>query len=180
MNNPTFTPEKTKEILKARAQALAREVANPDSADATLEIVEFMVAQERFAIESSHVREVVPLKELTPLPCVPPFVTGIINLRGQILSVIDIKKFFDLPDQGITDLHKVIILGDAHMELGILADNVSGVRTICLADIQPSLPTLTGIRSDYLHGITRDSVVILDVARIISDPRIIVCEEPEA
>ena len=47
------------------------------------------------------------------------------------------------------------------------------VRAIRLADIQPSLPTLTGIRADYLRGITRDSVVILDMAKIISDPRII-------
>lgn len=50
---------------------------------------------------SEYVREIYPLKEFTPIPCTPPFVLGIINVRGQILSVIDIKKFFDLPEKGL-------------------------------------------------------------------------------
>lgn len=173
----TPSPEKKKEILRARARALAREVEVPEAAQGDLEIVEFLLAHERYGIESSSVREVYPLRELTPLPGTPPFVLGIINVRGQILSVIDLKKFFGLPEKGLTDLNQVVILHDDQMEYGILADAILGVRSIALAEIQPSLPTLTGIREEVLKGVTGERVVILDAPKLLSDPRMIVHEE---
>jgi purine-binding chemotaxis protein CheW len=100
-------------------------------------------------------------------------------VRGQILPVIDIKKFFDLPEHGITDLHKVIIVHHEEMDLGVLADVIFGVRAIPLNALQPSLPTLTGIREEYLKGVTAERLVVLDVTRILADPRIIVQEEVE-
>ncbi|MBI2998359.1 MAG: chemotaxis protein CheW, partial [Deltaproteobacteria bacterium] len=109
-----------------------------------MEIVEFFLASEKYGVESSYVREIYPLKELTPVPCTPSFVLGIINVRGQILSVIDIKKFFDLPEKGLTDLNKVLILRNDRMEFGILADAVLSVNRASINDIQPGLPTLTG------------------------------------
>jgi purine-binding chemotaxis protein CheW len=63
------------------------------------------------------------------------------------------------------------------MEFGILADVVLGVRRIPLTDIQPSLPTLTGIREDYLKGVTGEQVVILDAEKLLSDKKITVHEE---
>jgi purine-binding chemotaxis protein CheW len=66
--------------------------------DEYIEVVEFLLAHEKYGIESKCVREVYPLKELTPVPCTPSFVRSIINVRGKILSVIDIKKFFELPE----------------------------------------------------------------------------------
>jgi purine-binding chemotaxis protein CheW len=123
------------------------------------------------------VREVVSLKEPTPLPCTPPFVRGIVNIRGQIVPVINIKKFFDLPESGIVDVHMIIIVHSQGVELGIEADAVTGVRAIALGSIQPSLPTLTGIRAHYLKGITDEHVVILDAPRVLSDPKLIVDEE---
>ena len=157
----------------ARPLKSAQQAAGPE----TLEVVEFRLALERYAIERGHVREVYPLKDLTPVPCTPPFVVGIINVRGQILPVIDLKKFFDLPDSGITDLHAVIIVHGSDVELGILADAIMGIRSIPFITIQPSLPTLTGIRATYLKGVTDDHAVILDVPRILADPRITVDEE---
>ena len=119
------------------------------------------------------------MKELTPLPGTPPFVLGLINVRGQILSVIDIKKFFQLPEKGLTDLNKVIIVHTDKMELGILADAILGVRSIPLQEIQTSLPTLTGIRADFLRGVTKEPLVVLDGEKILSDRKIIVHEEVE-
>ena len=139
--------------------------------------MEFLLAYEKYGIESSYVREVYPMKELTPLPCTPPFILGIINVRGQIISVIDIKKFFDLPDKGLTDLNKVIIVTDGKMEFGILADVIPGVRSVALSELQPSLPTLTGVRAEYLKGVTEERFIILDVEKILSDEKIIVHEE---
>ena len=117
------------------------------------------------------------MHELTPLPGTPLFVAGIINVRGQIVSVVDLKKFFDLPAKGLTDLNTVIILSDGHMQFGLLADAVAGVRRIPLLEMQPPLPTLTGIRQEYLQGVTGQRLVILDAAKILADPRVIVREE---
>lgn len=173
----TPPPDETQRILKARAQALAREPVPEEAADARIEVVEFLLAHERYAVESRYVREVYPLESLTPLPCTPAFVLGIINLRGEILSVIDIKKFFELPEQGLTDLNKVIVLRSGNMLFGILADTISGVRRIPVAGIQPSLPTLTDIREAYLRGVMPDRTVILDAEKLLSDANIIVQEQ---
>jgi len=168
----TFTPEEKKKILKERAKVLAREREVDTRDQKYLDILEFLLAYERYAIESSWVREVYPLKELTPLPGIPSFVLGIINVRGQIVSVVDLKKLFDLPAKGLTDLNKVIIVSDGRMEFGLLADGVSGVRQIPMREIQPPLPTLTGIRSEYLKGVTADRLVVLDIVKLLADLKI--------
>ncbi|MGA2026500.1 MAG: chemotaxis protein CheW [Syntrophobacteraceae bacterium] len=170
------SPEDRKRILRARADLLARQPGKEQTGD-TLEVVEFMLANERYGIESGYVREVYPLKDYTPLPCTPPFVLGLINVRGQIISVIDIKKFFELPEKGITDFNKVIIIHDHTMEFGILADSILGVQEIAMRDIEPPLPTLTGIREEYLRGVTGERTVILDARKLLADKEIIVHEE---
>lgn len=163
-------------ILKARARALAQ-IPEADGDEACIEIVVFRLAYETYGIETSYVREVYPLKDLTPIPCTPPFVAGIVNMRGQVLSVIDIKKFFDLPEQGLADFNKVIVLSNGMMEFGMLADAIVDVRNIPRREIQSSLPTLTGIREDYLKGIAAERLVILDAAKLLTDSNIVVHEK---
>lgn len=169
-------PGERRRILRERAQQLAREPQKEEAAEEQLEIVEFLLAYERYGIASSSIGEIHPLKEITPLPCTPPFVLGIMNVRGKILSVIDIRKFFELPEKGLTDLNKVIIVRDEAMEFGILADAVLGVRQLKTGDLQPSLPTLTDLRADYLRGVTEERLVVLDAGKILADPRIVVHE----
>lgn len=173
----TPSAEEKKRIFKQRASALARETPKEVAAGAQMEVVEFLLAQETYGVESSYVREIYPLKEITPVPCTPPFVLGIISVRGQMLSIIDIKKFFDLPEKGLTDLNKVIILYNAEMEFGILADNILGVRTIELSGLQSSLPTLTGIREKYLKGVTKNRKIILDAGKLLLDKNAVLHEE---
>lgn len=167
-------------ILRARAQALARPPEEPPAAATLLELLEFRLADERYALETRFVREVHPLKDLTPLPGVPAFVLGIVNVRGRIVPVLDLKKFFDLPERGLTDLHRIILIGGKDLELGILADATTGVRSVAADTLQPSLPTLAGIRSEYLKGVTAERLVVLDVLRILADPKIIVHEEVDS
>lgn len=174
------TPEAKKKILRARAKALAREPEVTEAAEAPFEAVEFLLAHERYGLESRYVREVYPLKEFTPLPCTPRFVLGIVNVRGQILSVLDLKKFFDLPEQGLTDFNKVILLQSRTMEFGILADALLGVRRVAPGALQPSLPTLTGMREEFLKGVTLERLIILDAEKLLSSPDVIVREEVEA
>lgn len=177
--------EKKKEILTTRAKALAKEGKEKEELEEHIEIVEFLLANEQYGIETSFVREVYPLRELTPLPCVPPFVLGIINVRGKILSILDIKKFFDLPEKGLGDLNKVIILHSdkpalseaKEMEFGILADVILGTRSIPANEIQLALPTLTGIRAEYLKGVAKDRLVILDGEKLLLHKKLIVHEE---
>jgi len=169
-------PEERKRILKERASALAVEPEVPVQ-DEKIEVIEFFLAHERYGIESSYVREVYPLKDLTPVPCTPPFVLGIINVRGRILSVIDLKKFFNLPEKGLGDLNKVLILSSKDMEFGVLADSITGVRTVPAAGLQKSLPTLTGVGEEYLKGVSDDHLIVLDAGRILSDKTILVNEE---
>ena len=171
------SPEAERRILKKRAQELAREAEGGAKAADMLEAVEFDLAGERYAFPLAQVREVSLLHDLTPVPCTPAFVLGIINLRGEIRTVIDLKKFFDLPGSGITELNKIILIQREDMQLGILADAIRGVCRIPLDDLQAGLPTLTDIRADYLRGITGDRLVVLDAARILSDKRILVDEE---
>lgn len=171
--------DETQRILKARALALAEEPAPENAADEGIEVVEFILADERYAIESHFIREVAPLESLTPLPCTPAFVLGIINLRWEILPVIDLKKFFELPEKGLTDLNKVIVLQSGITLFGILADAIVSARRILLSDIQPSLPTLTGVRKNYLKGVTPERLVILDAEKLLTDEGLVVEEQAD-
>ena len=171
------------EILYARAQILARKRLSDNEVTRVnterLKVIQFRLAHETYAIESSFVREVYPLKDLTPLPCTPAFIFGIVNVRGQILTVIDVKKFFELLDKGLSELNKVIVVRTPRLELGILADEIIGVRFIAPEEIQSSLPTLTGVRAEYLRGVTSDRTVVLDAVRLLADEKLIVREEVE-
>lgn len=175
----TLTSEEKKRILKARARVLAREADKELLDQDYLEVVEFLLAYETYGIESAYVREIYPLTEITLLPGTPPFVRGIVNIRGQILSVIDLKKFFELPEKGLTDLNKIIIIRDDNMEFGVLADAVLGIRKLPVREIEASLPTLTGIRAQYLKGVTRERMVVLDAVNILSDKNILISEGRE-
>ncbi len=174
-NFPEFSQEDTARILKSRAEELAKEDNAILTAQATMEVVEFLVACERYAFELYHIREVCPLKQLTYIPGVPDFVLGITNVRGQIVSIIDLKKIFDLPDQGLTDLKHIVIIKSKVMEFGILADEIVGVKSIPVETIQDSLATFTGIREKYLRGVTAESLVILDGEKVLSDVSLILC-----
>lgn len=163
-------------ILHERAIALAQPSDAGASPGSTLEAVEFVLAGERYGIRLGRVREVCALTNLTAVPCTPAFLLGIINLRGDLHAILDLARFLDLPDTGITDLNTVIILDDPTMRLGILAESIRGVRTVALEELKTPEPPLTGLRSDCIRGATRDGLLVLDVAKLLADERILVSE----
>lgn len=163
--------------LKNRAIAMAKEPEQKRAASATIGIIAFTLAAETYAIESAFVREVYPLKDFTPLPGVPSYIFGIVNVRGQILPVVDLKKFFNLPEKGLGDLNRVIILYDDQMEFGILADVVLGTLEIEPEDILGVPPTVTGIGEEYLKGVTKERLIVLNAERLLSDKSIVVNED---
>jgi purine-binding chemotaxis protein CheW len=160
-------------VLRERARALARR-EQAQVAIGELELLEFRLASERYALQTRFVVEVQPLRDLTPLPGTPGFVRGIVNLRGRVLPVYDLKKFFGLPEQGVTDLHRIVVVSGEDFEVGVLADVVTGVRRLAREQLTPPLPTLSAIATQYLEGVTADRLVVLDLARILSDPAIVV------
>ncbi len=175
MNTKIFKNDlNTENILKSRARKLAEETSAELNHVNTITVVEFQIAHEVYAIELNRIRVIHPLKALTFIPGTPDFIRGVINLRGEIISVVDLKVFFDLPDQDFTNLSQVIILSSDEMEFGILADEVLGVAELSKKDIRPSLPTLTGIRADYLKGVTGNSIVVLDVEKLLTDKKMVI------
>lgn len=168
---------KTKAVLKDRARLLALEPEADVARQDRIEVTEFLLNDERYAVESLYVREVSHVRSLTPVPCTPAFVVGLMNLRGEVLPVIDLKRFFDITGQKSTGQAKVIVLRGDEMEFGILVDAVPGVIEVHLDSLQPSLPTLTGIRAKYLRGITEDRLAVLDAAALLTDEEIVVHEE---
>jgi purine-binding chemotaxis protein CheW len=174
----SWAPEaqETRGILRQRARELAVEPAAEGTGD-RIEIVEFLLATEHYGIETAFVREVCALKDLTPVPCTPAHVLGILNVRGRILSVIDLKKFFDLPERGLSDLNKVLVLESGAMAFGILADRIRGIRRLPAGSLQRNMPTLRDIRAVYLKGIAEDRTIVLDGQEILSSDRMVVNEE---
>jgi len=175
--NPPPAPDEEKQLLEERARELACEPERPREEKDSLTVLEFDLAYEKYAIELSHIREVYPLRDITPIPCTPRFIKGMVNLRGKILTVLDLKAFFQLPDKGFSDMNKVIVVHVGGMESGILADAIGEVRSLSLDAIQSTIPTLAGIQETYVRGITAGGLVVLDVARILCDKSIMVNDE---
>ena len=174
--NSSKTLEEKRKILKERAVKLAQERKENGNTQKSLEVVEFLLGNERFAIESTLIREVYPLKSLTTLPCVPSYIAGLINIRRCIVSVIDLKKIFDLPNDENQDFKKVIIIENESIEFAILVDAIVGMRSVKIEDLQTTLPTLTGVRQEFLKGITADQLVILDGNNMLNNDMFIVNE----
>ena len=171
--------EEANAILKSRARALAELRIPEKTEEESVEVLEFLLAGETYAVETSYISETFPLIDFTPLFCTPLFVTGIINVRGRIVSIIDLRRFFELPVVGLSNLNRVIIVRDGNMEFGILADGIIGVRSLPLQGLQPPLPTLTGIREEITRGVTGERLVLLDMGKILADRRLVVHEEVE-
>jgi len=163
--------------LRIRAIAMAAESEQKREISAKTEIIKFILANESYGIESAFVREVYPLKDLTPLPGVPPYIFGIINVHGQILPVVDLKKFLNLPEKGLGELNKVIILRNDQMEFGILADVVEGTQTLALEEILAAPLSITRIGGKYLKGVTKEHIVVLEAESLLNNEKIIVNEE---
>jgi purine-binding chemotaxis protein CheW len=136
----------------------------------------FSLAGDRYAIAFDCVREVQPLRDVTPVPCTPGFVVGVVNIRGAIYSVIDIRGFFGGEPQAITESSAVILVAAAGLEVGILADVVQGATWASLADVRP-LAAPIGVRAEYVRGVSRDMLTLIDVEALLRDERIIVRDE---
>lgn len=169
-----FTSRQTQQILRERARLLARETTRNAQPEETMRVVEFSLARERYAVEAVFVRSVQQAPPLTPIPCTPAFVLGIMSVHGRILSVVDLRAFFDLPAISMAQREAVIILRTERLEIGALIDEVLGSWLLPVKSLKAVAPGRVGIRREYLRGVVDDQLFVLDAERILSDKRMVV------
>lgn len=155
--------------LRERAAQLARS-GNATAEVAAIELLAFSCGEEVYAIELEYLAEVVPLRHYTRLPSTPPFVLGIVSVRGRIVSVIDVGVFFELPRRGLSDLNYLVILHGQDQEFGLLTDRLLGLHRLPRDQLQTQLPHLTGIRASYLLGVSPQQWTVLDASRMLAAP----------
>ena len=164
-------------ILKERAALLAQVATPVDEQASTVQVLEFRLGSERYAVDAASVREVNVLKEITPVPRTPDFILGVIAVRGRICSVVDLGRIFGLPASEQGPETRAIVMASRTMEFAVRADEVIGMREIATAELQSSLPTLTGARQKYLRGVTAERLAVLDAQRLLADDALVVREE---
>ena len=182
MLDEDFSPsaQAQERILEERARLLAQEPQTESDAQ-TWEVLGFSIADVRYALEAEWVREIVVLKELTPLPCTPPFVQGVVNIRGRIVSAVDLRCFWGVPELGIVDFHRIIVLHGHGMEFGVLADTIEGVAQVSEKDLRHEAAALpSGIPAQFVKGVASGHGILLDAERLLCDPRMVVAQEIEA
>jgi purine-binding chemotaxis protein CheW len=159
------------EILKQRASALARKKTATNSEE-LLEIVRFVIDGQSYAFEVGQLREVCTLSQITKVPCTQDFIVGVINLRGQIIPIADIRTFMNIPGHGPPVFNKAIIVENEDVSIGFLADEVVRAEKVPLSTIQKVLTSMSGVTAECLRGITRDKTFLLDVPQILASPRL--------
>jgi purine-binding chemotaxis protein CheW len=196
-------------VLQARARRLAeRLAADPhDAADDAVEVLEFSVDGAPYVVATAHVGGVHPLRQLTPLPCVPARVLGLVNVRGRIVPVMSLSALVGgsaqpapLPSAASGDAGNgccLILLQSADVELAVMADGpgrVTRVRTGLLQAV-PRLQAPAGSETDaataarpnaahqrdgsFIRGVTADGRAWLDAQRLLADPRLRVDDTTE-
>lgn len=138
------------------------------------EIIRFQLAYQEYALEMKYVREVILTGEITPVPGTPDFISGICAARGQIISLMDLRALFRIPEKGLTDLNRVIVITDGKITFGILADTISGVGNIAIDQLVPPRPDELPGATRYLAGVMGQDLYVLDGAAILGDPGIII------
>ena len=154
-----------------------KENIQTNAADSALmaHCVTFVLGKEMFAIDIHHIREIIEYEEITPVPMMPVFVRGIINLRGSVVPVIDLSIRFgrELTELKTTTCIAILSLDDNQefSTLGILLDGVREVVEIPFSDIEPAPTFGTGVRNDFIKGITTVDgrfAILLDVQKALS------------
>ena len=170
-NENELSLEEQVRIFTERAKELAR-CPEEEVNSSLIELTEFQLADQRFAFPSTSVREVTSLRSLTPLPCAPPFVLGIFNLRGRILPLIDIAPFCGLYDSRDTTPTTAVITHADDLEVGIAADVILSVRAVAQDTLQPAPATIPPALSQYIRHITAEGTVVLDAPRLLNGARV--------
>lgn len=125
-----------------------------------------------YGVPITQVQEIIPMTKPTRLPQVPDFVEGIINLRGKIIPIIDLKKRFDMEATEITSDTRSVVVEVSGQTVGIIVDEVSEVLRLSKDNIEPPPAAIGGITAEYLTGVGKLEdrlLILLDMDKILTE-----------
>ena len=131
----------------------------------------FRIGTEMYALDIMRIKEIIRPQRLTPVPKAPPFIEGVINLRGAVVPVVDLRKRFEQPAAGHDRRTRVLICALAGKIIGLMVDEVAEVRRYTRQEIQPSPHFLRGRGSEFFLGVCRREdqlVMLIDLEKILS------------
>ena len=137
----------------------------------TQQYVIFSLSEQVYGIEILKIKEVVSYRTITPLPNMRGFIQGIINLRGVILPVFDLREKFQLPLTDYTVNHAIIVMEILGRIMGVVVDEISDVVELFPEEVQATVNLPPGVQREYMKGIGKkedDLIVLLDVDRLLS------------
>src|SRR4030088_1659713 len=150
---------------------VAKPTINVGAGTDELQLVVFQLGAELYGVEIARVHEIIRLQAVTRVPHAPAFVEGVINLRGKVIPVVDLRRRFGLPLAEHTRASRIVVVEIGDQVVGIVVDGVSEVLRINPALIEPPSPVVAGIDSEYLRGIARlpdRLVILLDLDRVFA------------
>lgn len=172
-----LTEEELKDLWYRRALELSRVPVRESESESSLKVVTFRLGSDRYGVDIGMVREIQRAGGITPVPTAPEFVSGVINLRGNIISVIDVRVFFGLPPAVLSDRARILVVEGNGMSIGIFVEQVDEIINVTISDIKPPLSFAKGIKEDYVAGIVTargEMMIIVEMEKILGNPRIIV------
>ncbi|OGP15051.1 MAG: chemotaxis protein CheW [Deltaproteobacteria bacterium GWA2_54_12] len=136
-----------------------------------LQLVTFRLGNEEFSLDILRVQEIIRHMELTRVPRTPDFVDGVINLRGRVIPVLDLRKRFGLPSDEKTNETRIIVVDVDNKTVGLKVDAVSEVLRLPADTVEPAPAIVTGAESDYIKGVGKLDgrlLILLDVEKILT------------
>ncbi len=166
--------EHDKKILRERAKVQAIRPAAATSESDLMPAVAFVLHPELYAIEYTYMKEVLTMKNLTPLPGTPEYVMGIVNYRGAVVSALNLKKLFGLREMGLTEFNKLLIISDGTMTIGIVADAIRGNTMINTTTLSKPPMTVSETAVEFFSGVTPGGLILLDAGKMLKSTKIVV------
>lgn len=136
-----------------------------------MQLVVFSLGREEFAVEVTQVREIMRMEEITRMPKSPHFVEGIINLRGQIIAVIDLAKRLNLESAERSAESRIIVVEAEDVKVGMIVDSVSEVLRVSADAVEPSPTLAADVAAAYLQGVVKQDnrlIILLDLTKVLS------------
>ncbi|CAG19357.1 chemotaxis protein CheW [Photobacterium profundum] len=154
------------------SQVSVAEIQKEDGTDQVLQWVTFQLESETYGINVMQVREVLRYSEIAPVPGAPDYVIGIINLRGNVVTVIDTRSRFGLMPGEISDNTRIVIIEADKQVIGILVDSVAEVVYLRSSEIDSTPSVGTEESSKFIQGVSnRDGelLILVDLNKLLSD-----------
>lgn len=136
-----------------------------------LQIVVFNLDNSYYGVHILQVQEIIKMTEITKLPNTPDFVEGIVNLRGNIIPVMDLRKRFRLKALDINENWKILILKAEDVKFGVMVDQISEVEKISVDIIETPPKVVGGVNGDFISGIAKTNqrlLILLDIEKILT------------